>query len=92
MSIVIYVLMIWLSFFLLNYAEIAAKPAAWLKKLLGPKWGYPLSCALCYCWWISVPFWFFGWLTFPMLCAAPVLHLFVDLSFHKLNNQCPPRL
>ncbi len=91
-ALLIYCLAIWSTFFFLNYAAISACPAAWLKKVLGPTVGYPLSCAYCYCGWISIGFWLMGVLNIPFLLAAPVIHLFIDLVYSKLSEQVPPCL
>ena len=82
-----YVLAIFFTFFLLNYAEVTRVPANWLKGLLGPKLGYPLSCPLCYCFWLTLVLWYFS-LDMEMwwLMVAPVLHLFVDSCYVKLTG------
>lgn len=85
-----YVCLLWFTFFLLNYAEITARPAKWLKRQLGPKWGYPLSCGACFPFWSTL----FLWLVYPIsiwwIPVATVLHLFVDLNYQRLSGQCPP--
>lgn len=78
----------WL-FYLLNYAEISARPAKWLKKVSGVKWGYPLSCAMCFGFWATVFTWIVDWAPWWYLITAPVVHLFIDLIYSKLS---PPKI
>lgn len=89
-ALVMYVLCLFWGFFLLNYAELTARPSAWLKGLMGPRWGYPLSCAFCLAWWATGFLWFLGMVPLFYVFAAPVLHLFVDAAYDRLN--CPPVL
>jgi hypothetical protein len=75
----------WFFFFLLNYAAITRRPASWLKRVLGPKLSYPLSCAACWPFWTTllgciIFFDVYLWWCF----VVPVLHLFLDLVYHKL--------
>lgn len=92
-SLTVYSLVMWFVFFLFNYAEITSRPSNWLKSILGPKLGYPLSCPACLTWWITLagyiiyPDWSF-WTCF----AAPVIVLFIDLAYQKLSGNCPPCL
>jgi uncharacterized membrane protein len=75
---------LWFLFYLLNYAEITKVPATWVKEVLG-KLSYPLSCAACWPFWVTlfglVIYLDFMWWT----CAVvPVIHLFIDLVYRKL--------
>lgn len=80
-----YSLSLFLFFYLLNYADITAIYAKSLKEQLGPIWGYPLGCAMCWGFWMTllaclmgvVP----GWFVF----TAPVVHLFIDLGYSRLS-------
>lgn len=82
---------LWFLYYLLNYAEITHAPAGRLKRALGPRWGYPLSCPICLSWWLT----FFAYLvTADWLLATcfivPVLTLFIDLAYQRLSGNCPP--
>lgn len=85
-----YVLTLWFGFYLLNYAALTAKPAAWLKQTLGPRWGYPLGCAFCWAFWVTIFLAVVGfvpvWLVFP----GTVLHLLLDTVYDRLSG--PPSL
>lgn len=82
-ALIAYSLVLFFGFFLLNYAEISARPTKWLKMVTGPKWGYPLSCAFCWGFWASVLL--FPFLPWWYLFTAPVVHLFVDLGYSRLT-------
>ena len=83
----LYVLTLFFGFFFLNYAAISAKPAAWLKRVLGPKLGYPLSCAFCWAGWVTICLFVLGFVPLYYLTTAPVLHLFLDAAYDKV---CAP--
>ena len=87
-TLVMYSLCLWFGFFLLNYAAITERPAAWLKRVMGPKWGYPLGCALCFAFWMTLAAWVINWVPFFFVLAAPVLHLFIDAAYDRLGT--PP--
>lgn len=88
-SLLLYVLSIWFVFFLLNHAAITAKPSAWLKQVLGPRWGYPLGCAFCAAFWATLFLWAVGFVPLWILFPAPVLHLLLDSVYDKLSGPPP---
>lgn len=89
-SSLIYALTLFFFFYLLNYADITARPAQWLKQMLGPTLGYPLGCAFCWGWWVTAAFWAIGWAPLYLVFIAPVLHLFVDLVYTRLGGAQKP--
>jgi hypothetical protein len=86
----IYVLSLFFGFFFLNYAAISAKPAAWLKRVLGPTWGYPLSCAFCWAGWTTICLFLVGFVPAYYLTTAPVLHLFLDALYDRVCSPPAP--
>lgn len=88
-TLVKYSLVLWFFFFLMNYAEITARPVEWLKQVLGPKVGYPLKCAMCFAFWITLSLWVIGVAPLWYVFAAPVTHLFIDLAYSKLSEPLP---
>lgn len=84
---VVYVLCVYWLYFLANYAAITHRPASWLKRVLGPTWGYPLSCSLCFAQWVTLALWLVGALPLYYVFAAPILHLFLDAAYDRL---CTP--
>lgn len=85
-ALLIYSLGLWFFYFLLNYAEITKSPSTGLKRWMGPKWGYPLSCAFCAAWWATLASWGIGLVPAYYLLTAPVIHLFIDQLFSKLSD------
>jgi hypothetical protein len=83
--ILLYALFLWFFFFLLNYAPLTEVPAKWFKELLGPKIGYPLSCAACFAFWVTLALWTFNDFPIWMVPVAAVLHLFIDVVYTKLS-------
>lgn len=81
----------WFFFYLLNYAEITRPAANWLKRVFGPKVGYPLSCGMCWPFWVTLALYVL-YPDFVLLnCfVVPVMHLFVDLAYQRLGGNCPP--
>lgn len=79
-ALIAYSLVVWFWFWLINYADITSRPAKDLKKALGPKWGYPLSCAACFAFWTTLAMSLVGWTPWWYLFTAPVVHLFIDLG------------
>ena len=84
-ALLIYSLSLWMGFFLFNYADISRDYARFAKEALGPKWGYPLSCALCFAVWITFAAYLVGLVPVSYVFAAPVVHLFIDLIYTKLT-------
>ena len=89
-ALLIYVLCCYFFYWLLNYAAITHRPATWLKRVLGPKLGYPLGCAMCFPFWATLTFYLFGYLPGYYVFAAPVIHLFLDTVYDRLGT--PPTL
>lgn len=85
-----YVIMCWFFFFLMNYADITARPAKWLRGVLGTKLSYATGCALCSCFWLTLVLVIFTPIPVYWMFVAPVLHLFLDLAYQRLSGNCPP--
>lgn len=88
---ILWTLSLFFSFYLLNYADITRPFARWIKWQLGPKLSYPLSCAFCWPFWVTL----LGYLVYPdwsfwTVLAVPVIHLFIDLAYQRLSGNCPP--
>lgn len=81
-----YSLGLFFPYFLLNYAGLTAKPAAWLKATLGPRIGYPLSCAFCWAAWITAFLWVIGIVPPLYVFAAPTIHLLLDSVYDRLSG------
>ena len=85
MELLVYVLILWFFFYLINYSLIfeairkAAMPALpqWMQTLL--------SCAFCAGFWATVALSLFTGFT-PAIFAAPPCMLFVDLAYRKLSD------
>lgn len=85
MELLVYVLILWFFFYLINYSLIfeairkAAMPALpqWMQTLL--------SCAFCAGFWATVALSLFTGFT-PAVFAAPPCMLFVDLVYRKLSG------
>lgn len=82
---IVWLFTLWTLFFLINYAEILRRPVKWARGLMGPKLAYVTECAFCWPFWCTV----LGSLVyFDVLLwwvfVVPVLHLFIDLAYHKL--------
>ena len=85
-----YICLVFLLFYLINYADITAQLRQAVFPLL-PRWlGYPLSCALCFTLWFTLAFCYlligFG----PIILEAPVAMLFVDLLYKRLRGEKSP--
>jgi len=89
-ALIAYSLTLFWAFFLLNYAELSSRTAKDLKKALGPKWGYPLSCAFCWGFWPTLAMSLIGWTPWWYLFTAPVVHLFIDLGYSRLSADETP--
>lgn len=88
-NLITYSLTLFFFFFLLNYAEISKKPANWLKGFLGPVLGYPLRCSLCFAFWTTLVLWWLGKVPGTFVFIVPVVHLFVDSLYSRLNPEPP---
>ena len=78
-------LVVWLIYFLINHAEMFSKLRAAAIPAL-PRWiSYPLTCALCFAWWILAAFSLFtGWS--PLVLWVTPCVLMWDLGFRRLNG------
>lgn len=96
MDLLIYVLVVWFAFYIVNHSLIleklrnAAIPALpqWLQTLV--------QCAICFSFWITVALSLFTGFTMAVFAAPPCI-LFVDLAYRKLTedknkNDQPPIL
>lgn len=94
-----YALAVYLLYHLASRADIFNVPRKWVIKML-PSWvTYPLNCALCFTFWISVILTCFVWiyagiltLSASILMAAPVLNMVLDMVVRALIrlNEPPP--
>lgn len=86
-----YIGALWSAFYLLNYADITQPLGMWLKNLFGPKLGYPLGCAFCWGFWVTLALWLGTNLVFGVwIWIAPLTNLFVDLTYRKLSDWKEP--
>lgn len=85
-SLVTYSLHLWFLYYLLNHAELTKSVGVFLKESLGRVFGYPISCPACLAWWVSFAgCWLFDLVSVEALFAAPVVVLFIELIYRKLN-------
>jgi hypothetical protein len=85
-----YVLTLYFFFYLLNYAEITARPANWLRSILGPNMSKATTCFLCFSFWLSLIAYIFLNICVLWCFIVPVLGLFLDATYQKLTGQSPP--
>lgn len=77
-------LALWGAFFLVNHAEITAKPRGAIMPIL-PRWLATLvSCPLCVTFWGLVAVSLFTGFT-PMILWVPQLVLFIDCAYLRLR-------
>ena len=85
-SLVLYSLSLWFAFYLLNHAEITSFWSRALKEKLGKAWKQPLECPLCLTFWASLILIPVYGLPVYLLTTAPVLVLFVELTYERLAH------
>lgn len=88
---ILFAVSLWFLYYLLNYADLTRPVSTWLKRQLGPKLGYPLSCAFCWPFWVTLT----GYIVYPdwtfwTVLVVPAIHLFIDLTYQRLSGNCPP--
>lgn len=85
-SLVTYSLHLWFLYYLLNHAELTKSVGAFFKESLGRVAGYPISCPVCFAWWVSFTgYWLFDLVSANTLFAAPVVVLFVEMAYQRLS-------
>lgn len=86
-SVILTSLGVYLSFFIVNYAELFTGVRQWVSPRLHPKVAYALACPVCYAFWgLSAVSLFTGFT--PLVVCVPPVCLFLDLAFHKLKDGC----
>lgn len=78
-------LSIWLVFYLVNHAEMFSKLRAAAMPVL-PRWiSYPLSCPICFAWWVLVAVCVLLGPTWLVLWVPPCV-LMLDLAYLRLRH------
>lgn len=88
-TVVLVSLAVWMAFYVVNHAEMTVRLRETALPLL-PKWlAYPLTCAICFGWWVMAAFSLLTGFT-PLLLLVPPVTLLIDLAYQRLRpNERP---
>lgn len=86
-SIFIYCVTIWFFFYLWNHSEILSKLRNFVYSRLNAVLAYLLQCSLCSTFWLTLVFFLMGFAPAFFICTAPIINLFIELSFRKLASK-----
>lgn len=77
-------LALWMAFYLVNHADMFSRLRAAAMSVL-PRWvAYPLSCPICFAWWVLVAACVLaGWT--PLVLWVPPVVLLLDLAYLRLR-------
>ncbi len=93
-AVILYSLAVYFAFHLASRADILAKPRAWVFRKL-PSWlVYPLTCAFCFTFWLTLGSNLLGFIATDLivLLAAPVVNMVLDLIVRALIRANEPPL
>ncbi len=88
-TLIIYALSCYMVYYVVGQSDLLAAPRAWVSRKL-PGWlTYPLSCSLCFSFWLTLVFGLLGVVSIDALTllAAPVVNLVLDMVVKRLANQ-----
>lgn len=81
-----YSIAVFFLFWVINYSEILEKLRAAVFPVL-PRWiGYPLSCSVCFSFWITGALCFFVSGVFPLVLTTPVCVMMLELIYLRLKG------
>jgi hypothetical protein len=89
-GLIFFAIYIYFWFHLIGRSDIAKVPREWLKKTLGPTLSYPLDCAFCASFWVTLATWILATPTFlnpfVALTFVPVFNMVLDLIVQRLKD------
>lgn len=97
---IIYSLFLYLWYHLLSRSDILARPRDWVLRTFPSFLTYPLTCSLCFTWWVSLILTGFLWfingkwdLVLGYAFTAPIINYLIDLWVRQsLSRLTPPLL
>jgi hypothetical protein len=85
-TLLIYSLTVFFLFYLVNHADLFDKVRLAVIPSL-PHWlSYPIQCAFCACFWITLSLWYFNLADLWLVFTAPPVTLLLNLIFLKLKS------
>ncbi len=91
-ALIIYALSCYMVYYVVGQSDLLATPRAWVLRTL-PGWlTYPLSCSLCFTFWLSLALTLTGvvYMGALTLLAAPVVNLLLDMGVKALIRANEP--
>lgn len=85
-TLLFYSIAVFFAFWVINYSEILDQLRTAVFPIL-PRWlGYPLSCSVCFSFWLTGALAFFVSGVFPLIFTTPVCVMFLELSYLRLRG------
>jgi hypothetical protein len=81
----IYPIIIWFFFYIWNHSDILSNFRTFIYNKLNVQIVYLLQCSFCTTFWISGALFIIGLIPALFIVTAPVINLFIELSFKNLS-------